>query len=225
VDRYCKIERYGYSDGIDVGPGWERPKVAYRWGKPLALGKPYTASRNSSSQSGNPDRNGRELTNGIVIAPTDQMTGKAVQEATAFWDAGEPVVFVVDLEKQSRIAGVRASTHQPNARFCHPAGIEVAVSEDGRQWQRGGAMRHDDLWRPTGDYEAWEHDDSPAYADLPAGGRLAYSYPLVFEKPLSGRWVRFVCTPLEGRGLGLSELAAFDEIEVRPWPGDILLAR
>ncbi len=220
-----KIERYGYSDGIDMGPGWERPKVAYRWGKPLALGKPYTASRNSSTQSGNPDRSGRELTNGIVIAPTDETTSKAVQEATAFWDAGEPVVFVVDLEKRSRIAGVRVCTHQPNARFCHPAGIEVAVSEDGRQWQRGGAMRHDDLWRPTGDYEAWEHDDSPAYADLPAGGRLAYSYPLVFEKPLSGRFVRFVCTPQKGRGMGLSELAAFDEVEVRSWPGDILLAR
>jgi hypothetical protein len=46
---------------------------------------------------------------------------------------------------------VRASTHQPNARFCHPAKIEVAVSEDGRNWQPGGATGHDDLWKPPRD--------------------------------------------------------------------------
>ena len=219
-----KIERYGYSDGTDVGPGWERPKATYRWGQQVALGKAYTASRTSSAASGNPDAGGRELTNGIVIAPTDEVKSKAVQEATAFWDPGEPVAFVVDLEKRTQAAGVRVTTHQPNARFCHPASVEVAVSDDGREWRPGATIRHDDLWRPPGDYEAWEHDDSPACADLPAGGRSAYSYPLAFEKPLAARYVRFVCTPLEGRGMGLSELAVFDAVEVRPWPGDIALS-
>ena len=215
-----RIERYGYSDGTDVGPGAEPAHVAYRWGRPLALGKTYTASRPSSAESGNPDAGGRELTNGIVIAPTDEMKSKAVQEATAFWDPGEPVAIVVDLERGVRVAGVRLSTHQPSARYCHPASVEVSVSEDGRAWRRGGMIRHDDLWKPPADYEAWEHDDSPAYEPLPAGGRLAYSYPLVFEKPLEARYVRFLCTPLEGRGMGLSELAVFDQVNVRPWPGD-----
>jgi hypothetical protein len=218
-----KVERYGYSDGVDVGPGWERAKVTYRWGRNLAQDKPYTASRTPSGSSANPDTDGRELTNGIIIAPTDYVRDKTVQAATAFWDAGEPVTFVVDLESEARIAGVRVSTHQPNARFCHPATVEVAVSEDGRQWQSAGTIRHDDLWNPPGDYEPWEHDDSPAYEDLPAGGRLAYSFPLVFAQPLSGRYLRYVCTPLEGKGMGISEFQAFEQIEVSPWAAEIRL--
>lgn len=218
-----KVERVGYSDGVDVGPGWERPKVVYRWGRNPAQGKPYTTSRSSSAPSGNPDGDGRELTNGIVIAPTDYVRDKTVQAATAFWDAGEPGTFVVDLESQTPIAGVRVTTHQPNARWCHPATIEVAVSEDGRRCQSAGTIRHDDLWNPPGDYEPWEHDDSPAYEHLPACGRLAYSFPLVFAKPLAGRYVRFVCTPLDGKGMGISELQAFERVDVSPCSADIRL--
>ncbi|OHB65338.1 MAG: hypothetical protein A2Y77_15915 [Planctomycetes bacterium RBG_13_62_9] len=215
-------QRYGYSDGADVGTSWERPKVTYRWDEPLAVGKPYTASRASNSSSGNPD-GGRELTNGIVIAPTDQATGKNVQEATAFWEAGEPTTFVVDLERECQVAGVCVSTHQPNGRFCHPAGIEVAVSRDAHEWLAGGMIRQDDLWNPPGDYEAWEHDDDPQYAALPAGGRLAYSFPLAFQTPVTGRYVRLICTPVQDRGMGLSELAVFGKVEVRSWPGDVTL--
>jgi hypothetical protein len=217
------VERPGYSDGIDVGTVWERPKVVYRWGKNLAQDKPYTASRTSSPSSGNLDSDGCELTNGIIIAPTDYVRDKSVQPATAFWDPGEPVTFVVDLQGQAKIAAVRVSTHQPNAIFCHPASIDVAVSDDGRRWQPAGTIRHDDLWHPPGDYEPWEHDDSPAYASLPACGRLVYSFPLVFAKPLAGRYVRCVCTPLEGKGMGISEFQVFNRVVVAPWPADILL--
>jgi hypothetical protein len=195
--------------------------VVYRWDKPVALGKSYTASRSSSAASGNPDSGGRELTNAIVVAPTDEAASEAVQTATAFWDAGEPVSFVVDLEKAVQVAGVRVSTHQPNARYCHPATVEVAVSENGHDWMPAGVIRHDDLWHPPGDYEAWEHDDDPSYAPLPAGGRLAYTFPLVLAQPRSARFVRFACTPLNSRGLGLSELAVFARAEQSPWPEDI----
>jgi hypothetical protein len=218
-----KAGHLGYSDGVDVGPGCEHAKVIYRWGKNLAQGKSYTASRPSSPQSGNPDGDGRELTNGVIIAPTDYVRDKTVQAATAFWEPGEPVTFVVDLESQGRITGVRVSTHQPNARFCHPATVAVSLSEDGQRWQSAGTIRHDDLWNPPGDYEPWEHDDSPAYAGLPAGGRLAYSFPLVLTQPLTGRYVRFVCTPLDGKGVGISELQVFDQVAASPWPADIRL--
>jgi len=219
-------ERYGYADDLDVGPDWEPPKVVYRWSQPLALGKSYTTSRPSSARAGNPDRDGRELTNGIVIAPTDSTTADVVQPATAFWDPGDPVILVVDLEQAGQIAGVLVSSHQPGARYCHPATIDVAVSTDGVRWEHAGRMDHDDLFRPPGDYEPWEHDDSPAYADLPAGGRLAYSFPLVIseEKPLTGRYVRFVCTPQQGRGMGLSELGVYRQAEVLSWPKDISLS-
>jgi hypothetical protein len=68
-----------------------------------------------------------------------------------------------------------------------------------------------------------EHDDDPSYDDLPACGRLAHSYPLAFDKPLVARYVRFLCTPLEDKGMGISELQIFDRVEVSPWPTDIQL--
>ena len=101
--------------------------------------------------------------------------------------------------------------------------VEVAVSLDGNKWQPAGTIHHDDLWKPPGDYEPWEHDDSPKYAHLPAGGRLAYSYPLAFPSPVQARYIRFDCKLLEGKGLGVSELQAFDRVLVSPWPNEIWL--
>lgn len=218
-----KTKRYGYSDGIDVGPTYERHPVSYRWGKNLALGATYTTSRPSSLDSKNPDSDGRELTNGRVIAPTDYVMDKSVQAATAFWEAGEPVTFVVDLGGNQQVAGVRVSTHQPNARFCHPKTVAVVVSRDGKNWEQAGAINHNDIWDPPGDYEPWEYDQGWKYVSLPAGGRLAYSFPLVFKQNVSARYVRFVCTPLDGKGLGLSELEVFDNVSVKAWPGEIWL--
>ncbi len=198
-------------------------RVTYRWGKELAHGKSYTASRPSSTASGNPDSDGRELTNGIIIAPTDYMTSQAIQPATAFWDAGKPVRFIIDLGATQKVGGIRVWTHQPNDRYCHPQRIEVAVSADGQVWQSAGTIHHDDLWKPPGDFEPWEHDDDPRYDRLSAGGRLAYGYPLALEKPLAGRYVRLICTPQEGKGMGLSEFQIFDAAKVLPWPGNAAL--
>ncbi len=201
---------YGYSDGEDVGPAYEYEKIVYNWGENLASGKRYTASRPSSTDSGNPDIDGRELTNGKIIAPTDYATSGVVQAATAFWAGGAPVDFVVDLEQLQDVAGVRISTHQPNAEYCHPERVEVSVSVDAQTWRQVGTIEHHDLWKPPADYEPWEHDDDPSYDDLPAGGRLAYTYPLRFASPQSARYVRFTCTPLPGRGMGISELEVLD---------------
>jgi hypothetical protein len=202
---------------------WQSPQdkciAVWRWG------------RRSRRQTSCAVENGRHVWDpilhynsyGVVIAPTDARTSPAVQSATAFWDPGPEVTFEVDLARAESVAGVRICTHQPEARYAHPARIDVAVSGDGKSWQPGGIIQHDELFRPPGDYEAWEHDDSPAYADLPAGGRLAYAYPLVFPQPLVGRYLRVVCTPQPGRGLGLSEIAAYCRVEVHPWPDDIVL--
>jgi hypothetical protein len=209
---------YGYSDGEDVGDSFEPESRIFSWGKNIALGRAYTSSRASSKTSNNPDTDGAELTNGKIIAPTDYVSSEIVQAATAFWEPGEPVTFVVDLGRAQIIGAVRISTHQPNSRYCHPRQIDVVVSDDGEKWQPAGAIEHDDLWRPPGDYEPWEHDDNPKYNDLPAGGRLAYSYPLAFERPLTGRYVRIICTPLEGCGIGISEIEVFDKVEVSPAP-------
>ena len=133
------------------------------------------------------------------------------------------MTFTVDLGQRQSIAGVRVTSHQPNARYCHPAVVEVGVSQDGEIWHAAGQIRHDDVFHPPGDFEPWEHDDNPKYDDLPAGGRLAYSYPCVFDHALVGRYVRFVCTPLEKRGIGLSELSVYGQAEQQPWPNEIAL--
>lgn len=216
-------EGYGYSDRMDVGPGDERHPVVYRWGSNLALGATYTASRPSSPESKNPDTDGRELTNGKIIPPTDYVIDKSVQPATAFWGAGEPVVFVVDLGSNQPVAAVRVSTHQPNAQFCHPGSVAVELSTDAKTWDPAGTIQHEDLWNPPGDYEAWEYDQGWKYADLPAGGRLAYSFPLVLKGKALARYVRFTCAPLEGKGLGVSELQVFEQVQVTPWPAEIWL--
>jgi len=213
--------RYGYGDGEDVGEAAERPKVRYVWGRNLARGKKYRVSRTSSDSSRNPDSDGRELTNGVVIAPTDRTRSKAVQAAGAFWDRGEPVTVTVDLERSFAVAGVRVTTHQPNRNYAHPERIEVDLSSDGKKWSEGGVIRHDDLWNPPGDYEPWEHDDDPDYERLPAGGRLAYSFPLVFKRPVPGRYVRFTFVPLRGRGMGISEIQVFEKATTEGWPGEV----
>ena len=174
-------------------------------------------SRPSSKESGNAD-SGNELTNGKVIAATGSTTAGAIVAATAFWDDGAPLAVTLDLQEAKKLAGVRVSTHQPNECYCHPATVAVEVSVDGKTWQPAGTIRHNDIWDPPGDYEPWEYDDAPQYRKLPAGGRLAYSFPLLFERPLAGRYVRFTCTPQKGRGMGLSELSVYDGAEVRPWP-------
>ena len=209
---------YGYSDGKDVGARFEPEAKIFVWGDNIALGKAYTVSRASSKTSNNPDTAGTELTNGKIIAPTDYVSSKIVQAATAFWASGESVTVVIDLGSVKSVAGLRVSTHQPNGRYCHPKQITIALSADGKNWQSVGTIEHDDLWKPPGDYEPWEHDDNPKYNELPAAGRLAYRYPLTFEKPLTGRYVRIICTPLEGRGMGLSEIEIFDKVEVSPAP-------
>jgi MFS family permease len=53
-------------------------------------------------------------------------------------------------------------------------------------------------------------------------GRV-YSFPLVFKEKTHARYVRFTCTPLDGKGFGLSELQVFDHVEVKPWPAEIWL--
>ncbi len=222
---------YGYSDGEDVGPGFEIKPVIFTWGNNLARGKSYTASRPSSENSKNPDTDttlrssaslrstsGYELTNGKIIAPTDYVSSEMVQAATAFWEPGDTLTLVFDLGNVQAVGGVRVNTHQPSTKYCHPQRIDVDVSVDGKRWWHAGTIRHNDLWKPPGDYEPWEHDDSPRYSNLPARGRLAYSYPLALEEPCTGRYVRLVCTPLESRGMGLSEIEVFDQVEVSPAP-------
>ncbi|MBN1443516.1 MAG: hypothetical protein JXA90_12470, partial [Planctomycetes bacterium] len=145
----------------------------YRWGRNVALGARYRVSREACAASG--DDGGGELTNGVVIAPTDYFTSRwpdLLPPATAGWDGDVRVD--VNLGESQMLAGALVCTHQPNDRYCHPLRVEISVSEDGETWRQVGIIRHEDLWRPPADHEPWELDRDPKYDHLPAGGRLAY---------------------------------------------------
>ena len=216
--------REGYSDGEDPGDRDGHRPVVCEWGNNVALGKSYTSSRPSCEE--NPDADGRELTNGVVMAPSPLFAEPArrrVQEATAGWPAGKRVSFVVDLGEERELAGARVCTHQPNENYCHPRLIEVSVSRRGRRWIRAGVIKHDDLYKPPGNWLPWEHDDDPDFEGLAAKGRLAFRYPLVFPRPLWGRLVRFAFEPLPKKGLGISELEVYDSVGVKDWPQEVWL--
>jgi hypothetical protein len=73
----------------------------------------------------------------------------------------------------------------------------------------------------------WEGADSPVYEHLPAGGIIGHNFPVIFEKALKTRYVRFRLSPpagTEGKaGIGLWELEVYDRIEKLPWSERIVL--
>lgn len=210
-------QTYGYSDGVQVGTGadYDKKRYLFDWLDNAAFRRPYTVSR--PAQAMNPDTGGGELTNGGIIPPTDYPDGGAA-DLTALWPPGAPVEVVVDLGAVESLQAVRITTHQPHAAFVHPDSIEVALSDEGVLFQSAGVIRHDDLWNPPGDFLDFEMHDSVQFAQLPAGGRLAYSFWLIPEGGVSGRYLRCRFFPQAGRGLSLSEIQALREIQVMEWP-------
>ncbi len=218
---------YGYSDGQDRGADKEKAKVRYlwSWADNVARGKGYTVSRPSCPSE--PDSDGAELTNGKVVPPTGYFASVFVASSTAGWDwlgtvEESRLAVDVDLGGPQDLEGVRICTHQPNMNYNHPARVDVLLSADGTTWSSVGSVYHDDLWQPPGDYEPTEYDDHLDLAGLPAGGRQAYCFPLAFPRQ-SGRMVRFVFTPREGKGMGISELEVYTRMQVADWPADITL--
>jgi len=209
---------YGYHDGIDVGPGagYDKQRYVFQWQDNVALGRPYTVSRAASAS--NPDTDGTELTNGCIVPPTTYTTSWAVQEQTAFWAGDAPVEVTIDLEQERSVAGLRITTHQPDAAFCHPESVAIAVAGESGGFRPLGTIRHDRIWSPPGDFLGHEHDASPDYADLPAGGRLAYAFWEIPETPATARYLRCTFQPQAGRGVGISEIQALSRVETRDWP-------
>ena len=70
------------------------------------------------------------------------------------------------------------------------------------------------MFDPPADYVPWELDGSSQFDDLPAGGRLAYGYRVIFERPVLARYIRVKCECRKGWGMLLSELQVFDEVSV-----------
>jgi hypothetical protein len=202
---------YGYSDGQDVGPGAAAVRERYRWGKNLALGKPYTLSGAQSEV--NPDAGG-DLTDGI-IAPPDTYVSKKYMPTNVIFEKDATSVATIDLGDQATISAVRVHAGQePGYHLAFPSRIVVETSTDGKTFTRAGEAEHNQVFDPPADFLPWEHDDSPQFASLPAGGRLAYAYRIIFDEPVNARYVRVTCPSQKGWGTMLSEIQVFDKVTV-----------
>jgi RNA polymerase sigma factor (sigma-70 family) len=201
----------GYSDGKDVGPGAAPIRATYAWGTNLAKGKPYTLEGKQSDK--NPD-GGNDLTDGIIAPPEEYVSVKWMPTNVIFQQDVSPVA-TIDLGREETLAAVRVHAGQePGFHLAFPESITVEVSSDGKAFSKAGQALHNQVFDPPADHADWELKDSPRYAALPAGGRLAYGYRILFAKPLAARYVRVSCTARKGWGVLLSEIQAFDRVTV-----------
>jgi hypothetical protein len=202
---------HGYSDGVDVGPGAAPKRALFHWGKNVALGCAYvlTGAQDARNRDG-----GHDLTDGIIAPPDDDVSEKYMPTNVMF-EKDAVASATIDLGRAQSIAAVRIHAGQePGFHLAFPATITVETSLDGVSFTKAGETAHNQVFEPPADFQPWENEDSPRYAALPAGGRLAYAYRVIFPKPAPARYLRITCTARKGWGLLLSEIQAFDEVKV-----------
>ncbi len=212
--------RYGYSDGQDVGAGEKRLWERYRWGRNLALRARYALEGEQDKR--NPDAGG-DLTDGI-IAPPDTYVSVKYMPTNVMFSADVSPIAILDLGQAQSVAAVRVHCGQAaDFRLTFPDRIEVEISTDGRTFVRAGKAEFNQVFSPPADYVPWELDESRQFASLPAGGRLAYAYRIIFEKPAAARYIRVKCEPRKGWGVLLSEIQVFDSVQVDKNPPPLVV--
>lgn len=201
----------GYSDGADVGPGDKAAWLGYRWGRDLALGKPYVFV--GAQDDRNPDGGG-DLTDGVIAPPDTYVSAKWMPTNVMFARDVAPAV-TVDLGGSLSVSAIRVHANQDSRlHLTFPQRIAVETSTDGSAFVPAGSAGFNQVFEPPSDFVPWELDDSPRFDDLPAGGRLAYAYRVLFDQPVTARYVRVTCAPRPGWGIVLSEVEVFDAVQV-----------
>jgi hypothetical protein len=187
------------------------PWVRYHWGRNLARGKPYTLEGKQDGR--NPDGGG-DLTDGVIAPPDTYVSAKYMPTYVMFAQDVSPTI-TLDLGATQPVAAVRVHSGQEGGfHLSHPDRITVEVSTDGKRFSRAGSIGFNQVFEPPADYVPWELDESALYQDLPAGGRLAFAYRIILEKPVSARYVRVGCAARKGWGMLLSEIEVFDAVRV-----------
>ncbi|MCX7047872.1 MAG: hypothetical protein NTX50_20600 [Candidatus Sumerlaeota bacterium] len=201
--------KYGYSDGQDAGAGTKPEWVRYRWGKNLALGKTYTLEGKQDER--NPDA-GSDLTDGLIAPPDTYVSLKYMPTNVIFAKDVSPVI-TLDLGSAQTVSAARVHAGQEDGfHLSYPDTIAVEVSTDGKTFAPAGAAAFRQVFEPPADFVPWELDESALFDALPAGGRLAYAYRILFEKPVSARYIRVRCACRQGWGMMLSEIQVFDTV-------------
>jgi len=202
---------YGYSDAQDPRPYTNAPWLRYHWGTNLALGKPYTLEGKQDER--NPDA-GHDLTDGIVAPPDTYVSAKYMPTCVMFPKDVAPVV-TIDLGSAQTISAARIHAGQEGGfHLSYPDRITVEVSTDGKTFSPAGSVGFNQVFDPPADFVPWELEEASSFASLPAGGRLAYGYRIILERPVLARHVRLRCSPRTGWGMLLSEVQVFDTVTV-----------
>ena len=203
--------RYGYADRENVGAGAKPPWVRYHWGRNLARGQTYTLDGQQDER--NPDGGG-DLTDGLIAPPDTYVSVKYMPTYVMFAEDVAPVI-TVDLGHPQAVAAVRVHAGQEGGfHLSYPDTITVETSPDGQTFRPAGTAGFKQVFEPPADYVPWELDESLLFADLPAGGRLAYAFRIILAQPVSARYVRVRCAGRKGWGMLLSEIQVFDTVKV-----------
>ncbi len=201
----------GYSDGKGAAAAQKAPWFRYTWGKNLALGKSYKLEGKQDDR--NPDA-GHDLTDGIIAPPDTYVSVKYMPTNVMFAKDVSPVA-TLDLGSAQTTAAVAVHAGQEGGfHLTYPDTITVETSSDGTTFTRAGSAAFNQVFEPAADFVPWELDDAAQFDNLPAGGRLAYAYRIIFDQPITARYVRVTCACRKGWAVLLSEIEVFDKVTI-----------
>ena len=150
-----------------------------------------------------------------IIAPPDTYVSVKYMPTYVMFARDVSPVVTIDLGSQQEVAAVRVHAGQEGGfHLSYPDTIEVETSADGNSFALAGSAGFNQVFDPPADYVPWELDAASIFENLPAGGRLAYAYRVLFQPPVAARYVRVTCRNRKGWGMLLSELQVFDRVTV-----------
>jgi hypothetical protein len=113
------------------------------------------------------------------------------------------------------VSAVRIHAGQEGGfHLCYPDKIDVETSADSNSFALVGTAGFNQVFEPAADYVPRELDEASEFDKLPAGGRLAYAYRVLFKNSVPARYVRVSCHNRQGWGMLLSEVQVFDRVIV-----------
>ena len=202
----------GYSDGVDVGAADGRTKYVYKTANNVARLQPVTANVLPDTKLESLPR----LVDGVVK--------HNFFSSGARWTKGQNPQIVVALKEEQEIQGVSvhqsldANTVTGQTASSYADAIDVSVSSDNANWTPAGRITRYDLYNWPGDYLPLGFE-AMQFASNFSGGILDYNFPMAFDKPLHGKFVRFsVSNPNDP--WAVTELRVWAEMKKIRWDHD-----
>jgi len=204
---------YGYSDNR-LGLGQRVSDVWQELGRNLLVGKPYRINVEPTGAWGADDPQRKKLTDGVV--GPNYAGGISMKYAVGLDEKAGPAEITVDMQEPRQIAGFGIHLTAGWPWWDALKGevrdeVEVWTSLDGQNFTRQGTFNLN-LWRREIPINHMLPDDETAQG---------WNYILPLSSPVTAQFVRFRVTPR--RSLGVTEVQAFDRIDIRPFDLKILL--